>query len=240
MKEEQKDMKYVCSTLHVGKELTSLSDMETIRTLLFATKVLLVEGISDKEVVQIILNKHSCKTLGESKASSDKVTHLSTSQVVAMGGYKNAGKIQSFCEQINLPCLCLMDLDTAVKVHDHKITRFMYFKGEEMSNFKKYHGKEPSAFINCEEDFIKFSKILESHKNLFIWRYGTVEDAILSSGSVNDGIAKAINILNAKILKNRLKKRLSEEEKDRFYNELIKIKEIQRFIRFLQKKEISQ
>lgn len=239
-KEEQKDMKYVCSALHVGKELTSLSDMETIRTLLFATKVLLVEGISDKEVVQIILNKHSCKTLGESKASSDKVTHLSTSQVVAMGGYKNAGKIQSFCEQINLPCLCLMDLDTAVKVHDHKITRFMYFKGEEMSNFKKYRGKELSAFINCEEDFIKFSKILESHKNLFIWRYGTVEDAILSSGSVNDGIAKAINILNAKILKNRLKKRLSEEEKDRFYNELIKIEEIQRFIRFLQKKEISQ
>lgn len=239
-KKEEKDMKYGCSALHVGKELTSLSDMETIRTLLFATKVLLVKGVSEKEVVQIILNKHSCKTLGESKASRDKVTHLSTYQVIAMGGYKNAEKIQSFCKQIDLPCLCLMDRGTAVKVHDHKVTSFTYLEGEEMSDFKKYLGKELSAFISCEEDFIKFSQILESKKNVFIWRYGTVEDAILSSGSINDGIAKALNILNAKILKDKIKERLSEEERDRFYNELLKIEEIQRFIRFLQKEEISQ
>lgn len=119
-----------------------------------------------------------------------------------------------------------MDLDIVVKVYDYKIIRFMYFKGEEMFNFKKYCGKELFVFINCEEDFIKFLKILEFYKNLFIWRYGIVEDVILSFGSVNDGIVKVINILNVKILKNRLKKRFSEEEKDRFYNELIKIEEI--------------
>lgn len=44
-------MKYVCFVLYVGKELISLFDMEIIRILLFVIKVLLVEGISDKEVV---------------------------------------------------------------------------------------------------------------------------------------------------------------------------------------------
>lgn len=133
-----------------------------------------------------------------------------------------------------------MDRETALKVHDNKITRFLFLKREDMSHFKNYIGKDLSAFINCKEDFMKFSQILESKKNLFIWRYGTVEDAILSSGSDNDGIAKALNMLNAKLLKERLKERLSEEERDRFSNELIKIEEIQRFIRFLQKEESSQ
>lgn len=133
-----------------------------------------------------------------------------------------------------------MDLDTAVKVHDHRITKFMYLEGKEKSYFNNYVGKELSAFINCKEDFIKFSQILESKKNLFIWRYGTVEDAILSSGSVNDGIAKALNMLDAAKIKKKLEERLSEEERDMLSNELIKIEEIQRFIRFLQKEEISQ
>lgn len=242
MKGDKKDTKYICSALNVREreELKNLSDMETFRTLLFATKVLLVEGVSDKEIVQIVLNKHTCRTLGESKASRDEVTHLSTYQVIDMGGYKNAAKTQLFCKQINLPCLCLMDLDTAVKVHDHKITRFMFLEGREKSYFKNYLGEELSAFINCKEDFIKFSQILESKKNLFIWRYGTVEDALLSSGSVNDGIAKALNMLDAEKLKDKLKERLSEEERVMLSNELIKIEEIQRFIRFLQKEEISQ
>lgn len=241
-KRDKKDTKYICSALKVREreELKKVSDMETFRTLLFATKVLLVEGVSDKEIVQIVLHNHTCKTLGESNASRDEVTHLSTYQVIDMGGFQNAAKTQLFCKQINLPCLCLMDLDTAVKVHDHKITRFMFLEGKEKSDFKKYLGEELSAFINCKEDFMKFSQILESKKNLFIWRYGTVEDAILSSGSVNDGIAKALNMLDAEKLKERLQERLSEEERDMLSNELIKIEEIQRFIRFLKKEEISQ
>lgn len=47
-------------------------------------------------------------------------------------------------------------------------------------------------------------------------------------------------MLDAAKIKKKLEERLSEEERDMLSNELIKIEEIQRFIRFLQKEEISQ
>lgn len=49
-----------CSVLNIGKsnELLKVADIEIKRTLLFATRVLLVEGVTDKEVVQGILTKY--------------------------------------------------------------------------------------------------------------------------------------------------------------------------------------
>lgn len=97
-----------------------------------------------------------------------------------------------------------MDFDIVVKVYDYKIIRFMFLEGKEKFDFKKYFGEELFVFINCKEDFIKFFQILEFKKNLFIWRYGIVEDVILSFGSVNDGIVKVLNMLDVEKFKERL------------------------------------
>lgn len=53
MKGDKKDMKYICFVLNVREreELKNLFDMEIFRMLLFVIKVLLVEGVSDKEIV---------------------------------------------------------------------------------------------------------------------------------------------------------------------------------------------
>lgn len=67
---------------------------------------------------------------------------------------------------------------------------------------------------------------MEFKKNLFIWRYGIVEDVFLSFGSVNDGIVKVLNMLDVEKFKDKLKERFSEEERVMFFNELIKIEEI--------------
>lgn len=53
---------YVCSVLNAGDDsnLSRVSDIETLRTLLFATKVLLVEGPTDRDVMQAILTQEKC------------------------------------------------------------------------------------------------------------------------------------------------------------------------------------
>lgn len=52
-KRDKKDMKYICFVLKVREreELKKVFDMEIFRILLFVIKVLLVEGVSDKEIV---------------------------------------------------------------------------------------------------------------------------------------------------------------------------------------------
>lgn len=61
-----------------SKELSNVSDIETLRTLLFATKVLLVEGPTDREVVQGIFTqyKHNIlqKETNEKKKTFQKKT----------------------------------------------------------------------------------------------------------------------------------------------------------------------
>lgn len=65
---------YVCSVKNAGKskELSNISDIETLRTLLFATKVLLVEGPTDREVVQGIFTQYKHNIL--QKEANEKKT----------------------------------------------------------------------------------------------------------------------------------------------------------------------
>lgn len=135
---------YVCSVKNAGKskELSNVSDIETLRTLLFATKVLLVEGPTDREVVQGIFTQYKLgmiekeanersrntfqnknkKTMGDKE--SNKIDYfqkdITTFQVIPVGGCENTKKVQKFCKYINLPCVCLWDLDKVVKCDGQK------------------------------------------------------------------------------------------------------------------------
>lgn len=124
---------YVCSVLNVGdnSDLSRVADIETIRILLFATKVLLVEGVIDREVVQLILTQDKCIELEKSGSSENNeevnkdyfTKNISTHQIIPIDGCDNVDKVQTFCEYINLPCLCLLDRDK-VKKHFKEKGRF--------------------------------------------------------------------------------------------------------------------
>lgn len=117
---------YVCSVLDVGdnSDLLKVADIETARILLFATKVLLVEGALDREVVQTILTQDKCIELEKSRSSENNeevnidyfTKNISTHQIISICGCDNVDKVLTFCENINLPCLCLLDRDK-VKTH---------------------------------------------------------------------------------------------------------------------------
>lgn len=103
----------------------------------------------------------------------------------------------------------------------------------------KYRDEKLTSFID-NEDFLNFAKLLESKNNTFIWGHGAIEDAILSSINCNEEIRKSLNCkkkFDSTALKNKLKERLHEGERKKFYDELIKINEIDRFLHFLKENE---
>lgn len=237
---------YECSVRYAmgNKKLSKVSDIETLRTLLFANKVLLVEGVIDREVVEGIFTHIKRKAL-EKETVDDLNKDITTYQVIPVHGCENTKKIRSFCEYIHLKCLCLWDLDKVVKFDkETKIVKeFMEIEVASKTLYDEKYGngkQKLSSFINGE-DSLKVAQLLEpSKKNTFIWRHGAIEDAILSCNSCNEKIRKALhckNKLNPADLKNKLNKRLHEENRKKFYAEIVEVKEIDRFLTFIKEKE---
>lgn len=258
----------ICSSKKVScmKLPKKVSDIETIRTLLFATKVLLVEGQIDKEVVQGIFAQYKNNKLTNSESKIGEFnTDITTYQVISVNGCENAKRVQLFCNEMHLPCLCLLDLDTIVKCEGDKkyskdfdpiwgyqlnltlkrTTKFIkgFSKIGNQEYFRKtYIGKSRSSFI-AHDDSLKAAKSLESKENTFIWRHGALEDAILSSPNqkLNKEIAKIFGreSVTPNAIKEKLKERLTSEQWKEFYSKLLKVEEIKRFIAFLKEKENS-
>lgn len=233
---------YFCSVKNVANcsAVTNVSSIELLRTLLFATKVLLVEGPTDREVVQGIFTQWKRKMMKRSE-NEIKVMYkdITTYQVVSLNGCKNSKNVLSFCRQINLPCLCILDLDFFVKSRVQNDTKVIY-KFENLnhlseSTFQNYVGKDLSLFSRSED-----SKQLSSG-GTFVWRNGALEDMIGSSISIE----QLRNFLGCKItkngeIKNKLKTSINEKNREAFYEELEKVDEIQRLIKFILDKEITR
>lgn len=234
------DKSYVCSVRNAGhsKDLSNVTHIETLRILLFATKVLLVEGETDREVVQGILTQH---TIDKDESSDDDFTNISSHQIITIGGCDNAGKVKKFCNFINLPCLCLLDRDKPLKVKDGKITEFWGIEDKDLQKYlnDKYVRKELQLFLNCNEDFEKFLEALKTKGKTFIWRCGELEDVILSSENCNDKIAESLKIKEwtKHEINRKIKERLDEGERQAFYTELLKVNEVKRFISFMEEEE---
>lgn len=215
----------VCTILNMGQseELQNVADIETKRTLLFATRVLLVEGATDQEVVQGILTENKCQKLEKRKSQKD-FTDISIHQIISVRGKSNVPRVQRFCNFISLPCLSLLDLDA---VNTGEITQFKGY-GEDLKNMYE------NAIT--EKKFEQFLKNLESQLKVFVWRDGALEDAILSSKDRNAEIAKELGEtgLHSTSLKTILKEPIDGSKRKGFYTELMKVDEIKRFIKFIE------
>ncbi|XP_061184586.1 uncharacterized protein LOC133192607 [Saccostrea echinata] len=252
---ESKDSNYECNIRNVGlqRELSKVSDVETLRTLLFATKVLLVEGPTDRDVVQALfthLRESRQKDIGI-KEKSD----ITTYQIIPIGGCQNAKDVLRFCKYINLPCSCLLDRDKFVSIkylpvildsEDQIFSEWVVecFLGMEEKVIellaKKYVWKKESDFL--EEGFQELSDHLRE-KNIFVWKYGALEESILSTDKKNEHIAKPLKIdlsdpsNRCKRLKRKLKERLDEKERRCFAKHISEVEEIKRFLKFMEDEE---
>lgn len=117
----------------------------------------------------------------------------------------------------------------------------MDIKGIDEINFtnlkEKYDGKEISTFVNCDKDFDTVSKSLES-KHIFIWRYGAIEDAILETFKKDrEKETTFLSESEPNDLKKKLKQIHNENDRQTFYDRLMELSEIKRFVRFLKTRE---
>lgn len=165
---------YVCSVLNVreSSELPKVSDIETLRILLFATKVLLVEGVTDKEVVQSLLtydkrNNFEKRENNEERCRENFTENISIHQIISVGGCENVDKVQAFCEYIDLPCFCLLDRDKVIQKNKTNPTQF-WGKRKDIE-----HIKELEKTYSCprpenvdDHDLDKIKSILKTTKTL--------------------------------------------------------------------------
>lgn len=97
-----------------------------------------------------------------------------------------------------------------------------------------------SSFI-AHDDSLKAAESLELKENTFIWRHGALENAILSSPELNKTIGEKVGLEGKKLTTNNLKDKLTErltvEQGKKFYAQLLAVPEIDRFIKFMEKKE---
>lgn len=238
---------YFCSVRNVANcsAVSNVSSIELLRTLLFATKVLLVEGPIDREVVQGIFTQWKRNMIKSSENKiEDMYKDITTYQVVSLNGCRNSKNVLSFCRQINLPCLCILDLDVFVKSRVQNDTKVIY-KFENLnhlseSTFQNYVGKDLSEFSRSEDSKL-LSESMESNDDTFVWRDGALEDMIRSSISSTE-LCDILGCKNteSKEIKDKLKTSISEENGELFYEQLENAAEIQRLIKFILDKEITR
>lgn len=160
---------YVCSVSNVGEisYLSRVADNETLRTLLFATKVLLVEGVTDRDVVQGILTQQKCAELERSENEIFLIENISTHQIIPIGGCDNIERVQAFCDYIDLPCLCLLDRDKVVRLCKGKTIFWGKRKDKKVIEQleMKYENNLAESFSGYRsEHFENYIKELESRK----------------------------------------------------------------------------
>lgn len=245
--------RYCCKVRQVTKckDISCVASIETLRTLLFATKVLLVEGPTDREVIQAIFTHIQKNTWKDEIARNANVfetlqacsqVDYTTYQIIPINSCNNAKKYRSFCKFINMPCLCLLDLDKYVGVKDGKLE----IGPEVPNNFRKKitqnYTEYKKLFVNNE--FEEFSDYLKSNKKTFIWN-GELEDAILSDPILESTITKSLNLdftqnkSKTRILKDKLLEELSSQERTEFASCVIVVPEIKKFIDFLEEEELE-
>lgn len=166
---------YVCSILNVGdnSDLSKVSSIETLRTLLFATKVLLVEGPTDRDVMQAILTQEKCTELEISKSKESKEDYLTENmtayQIIPIRGCDNIEKVQAFCDYIDLPCLCLLDRDKVLgKENDPDKKTTFWGKRKNIEDIEKLEDEirctESAKFCTKEISFETYIEALKSKK----------------------------------------------------------------------------
>lgn len=137
----------------------------------------------------------------KNKSSPEQFTDIPIHQIIPVGGCSNAAKLRKFCNDIHLPCLCILDLDAAFKLNIEKMKKFEDFDIDSQEMFKQ-------TLDNYKRESEDFLNKLESDLQVFIWKHGALEDAILSSENHKPAIAEALNEtkLNSKRLKDKIER----------------------------------
>lgn len=171
-----------------GNDNLKMLGTTEFKTILFSSKVLFVEGPTDKIILEAIFRK-----VKKRSKSFDEHFSILSHDICSMGGKSRAKKIRGFCNALNIKFSLLLDRDSMITTEGlniKEITPNLNGENESMSC-------TISDFL--EKKFDEFSRQLAEKDNMFIWKDGELEDFLLSDSD------KSLKI--CEILKPELKKR---------------------------------
>ena len=211
-----------------------LSEIEEMKTLLFSSKVLLVEGKSDKVVLQGIFRHCFIKLASEGNVG-DRDKKIISYQILPCGGASFTKPVKEFCDEIKVKCLRLLDRDAVIKIDDQGNITSIKEEGFSSSN------KKPISEFICKtkDGFDSLSRKLEE-KDIFIWKEGDLEDVLLCDEDMWGDICLTLGVKNDKErqklkenIKNKLSHGLTREQSERLTEIIMNYEDIQRLLNFL-------
>lgn len=208
IEERDKKASYVKNVRNLRNSIKTLKIIanEDLKKILFSTKVLVVEGKSDKTILHAVF-RHCFK---DAKEYSQIMSH----QIISMEGKEFKDAICEFCTQINVKCRLLLDRDAFIDVDgDDNVTKFKYRN----DIYVEYVKNPITKFLNDSDGFKKFSDELKQYKKAFIWKNGDLEDFLLSKTEKHSDICNLLGVTMVndiprlkQTIKNALNKGLSQ------------------------------
>lgn len=171
------------SELRNENETLKIVETGDLKKILFSSRVLLVEGKSDKIALQAIF-RHFFQ-------SSEKYDKIMRYQIICMGGKHFRKALSDFCTQINLTYRLVLDRDAYIEIDkEEKITNIR------SSDSKKFINHPIKDFLEDPNGFSPYSHNLESKKRTFIWKDGNLEDFLLSKSEKVQEICNVLKVQN--------------------------------------------
>lgn len=208
IEERDKKASYVKNVGNLRNSIKTLKIIanEDLKKILFSTKVLVVEGKTDKTILHAVF-RHC---FNDAKEYSQIMSH----QIISMEGKEFKDAVCEFCTQIKVKCRLLLDRDAFIDVDGNGIITKFKYKNE---IYVDYVNKPITNFLNNSDGFQKFSDELKKNKKAFIWKNGNLEDFLLSKTNKRSDICNLLGVtigddipILKQGIKNALKKGLSQ------------------------------
>lgn len=111
-KSQQTPSQVQCGIRSIEDISRQITDVDNLKKLLFATKVLCVEGKTDKILIEGVFDLISKKSNYKLNEKHDMISH----QLIHIGSKTSDYHVREFCKQTSLPCKFVFDRDNYVKL----------------------------------------------------------------------------------------------------------------------------
>lgn len=154
-----------------------ITDVDTLKKLVFAAKILCIEGVSDKIILEGLFDY----IVGSTYLPLDERHRIISHQLVVLGSKTFDDPVEHFCKQTGLSAKWVYDRDKYIMLDETqtKIARFNLPK-DLQRDFSQFEDKAIGDFLEKANGFMELSKKI-SCKGIFIWKFGDLEDTIIDS-----------------------------------------------------------
>lgn len=149
--------------------------MEDLKAILFSSKVLFVEGSTDKIVLEAIF-RH---LIQRSSKTYEDILPILSHAICSMGGKELRENISEFCNKLNIKFCLVLDRDAIIETEE-STKRIKKIQPGYLS-YNRFEGGLVSDFLVDPNGFEALSTDLAKKEKTFIWRDGDLEDFLLSS-----------------------------------------------------------